>query len=344
MIRLLNIRKNFYTRARKKAVEALKGVSLSIETSETFGIIGRSGSGKSTLVRCMNFLETPSAGECWFDGQNLASLSDQELRLVRRQMGMIFQGFHLLSSKTVWENIAFPLKIAGLSKGIIQERVDELLEVTGLNEKRDTHPSELSGGQKQRVAIARALAPRPKVLLCDEATSALDPETTDSILTLIQDVQKRYGLTVVLITHELEAVRRICHRVAVMDAGEIVEAGPVLQVFGEPKHPATLSLVRSSLHVELPVYLAQILQQETTSTAVLRFLFSGAEALNHLTQTLPQAGYPLQVVEGRIENTEGIPFGLVLCTLKENTSSRLQELLSSCAHQKIQSEVLGYVS
>jgi D-methionine transport system ATP-binding protein len=344
VIRIVNVRKNFYTRSRKHTVEALKGVSLDVPEGETFGIIGRSGSGKSTLVRCMNFLETPSAGECWFNGQNLATLSEKELRLVRRQMGMIFQGFHLLSSKTVFENVAFPLKIEGLSKRVIAERVDELLEVTGLDDKRNMYPSELSGGQKQRVAIARALAPRPKVLLCDEATSALDPETTDSILTLIQDVQARYGLTVVLITHELDAARRICHRVAVMNEGEIVETGSVLQVFGEPKHPATLALVRSSLHVELPDYLAQHLQSESAPTAVLRFLFSGNDALSYITQTLPQGGYSLQVVQGRVENANGVPFGLMLCTLGDNTPEQLSNVLASCHEKKIQPEVLGYVS
>ena len=210
-----------------KDITAIKDINLTIEKGEIFGIIGYSGAGKSTLLRCLNLLEKPTEGSIFVDNEDITTLSDKEVRKERQQIGMIFQHFHLISAKTVYENVAFSLKAAGKSKEEMKNRVPELLEMVGLADKADNYPSQLSGGQKQRVGIARALANDPKVLLCDEATSALDPTTTDSILKLLKKINETLGITIVLITHEMEVVQTICHRVAVMEAGEIVEIGRV---------------------------------------------------------------------------------------------------------------------
>ena len=208
-----------------KDITAIKDINLTIEKGEIFGIIGYSGAGKSTLLRCLNLLEKPTEGSIFVDKEDITTLSDKAVRKKRQQIGMIFQHFHLISAKTVYENVAFSLKAAGKSKEEMKNRVPELLEMVGLADKAGNYPSQLSGGQKQRVGIARALANDPKVLLCDEATSALDPTTTDSILKLLKKINETLGITIVLITHEMEVVQTICDRVAVMEAGEIVEIG-----------------------------------------------------------------------------------------------------------------------
>ncbi|MFS8631280.1 MAG: methionine ABC transporter ATP-binding protein, partial [Bacillales bacterium] len=237
MITVERVRKVFHSKSGD--VLAVKDVSLNIKEGEIFGIIGYSGAGKSTLIRLLNGLETPTSGAITIAGKDITKLKGAELRKMRQQIGMIFQHFNLLWSRTVRGNISFPLEIAGVPKKERQKRVDELIELVGLKGKEDAYPSQLSGGQKQRVGIARALANNPKVLLCDEATSALDPQTTDSILELLQDINEKLGLTIVLITHEMHVIRKICHRVAVMDGGEIVEIGPVLEIFKHPKKPIT---------------------------------------------------------------------------------------------------------
>ncbi|GAB6932242.1 methionine ABC transporter ATP-binding protein [Calditerricola satsumensis] len=233
MIKLQGIRKTFSTGG--KTVEVLKGIDLSVQKGEVFGLIGRSGAGKSTLLRIINLLERPSAGRVVVDGVELTALSERELRRARQRIGMVFQHFHLLWSRTVRENIALPLEIAGVPKREIRQRVDELVELVGLTERADAYPAQLSGGQKQRVGIARALANRPHVLLCDEATSALDPETTDQILDLLRSINRRFGLTVVLVTHEMDVIQAVCDRVAVMEGGRIVEVGPVAEVVARPQ-------------------------------------------------------------------------------------------------------------
>jgi D-methionine transport system ATP-binding protein len=221
-------------------------VSLEIKEGEIFGIIGYSGAGKSTLVRCINLLEKPTSGEVTVDGKVLTRMPERELRQVRKKIGMIFQHFNLMPSRTVAQNVAFPLKGTGLSKEQTGAKVKELLELVGLPDKADSYPSQLSGGQKQRVAIARALANDPKVLLCDEATSALDPQTTRSILRLIQDINRKTGITVVIITHEMMVVKEICHRVAVMELGRVVEEGTVFDVFSNPQENVTRSFVATT--------------------------------------------------------------------------------------------------
>ncbi len=235
-------------------VHAVQGVSLDIAEGEIFGIIGYSGAGKSTLVRCINLLEKPTAGTvtvdgqrlCWTEGDRAVQIAEHELRKTRKKIGMIFQHFNLMPSRTVEQNVAFPLRGSGLGKEVVHRKVMDLLAMVDLPDKAGAYPSQLSGGQKQRVAIARALASDPKVLLCDEATSALDPQTTQSILRLIRDINHKTGITVVIITHEMAVVKEICHRVAVMDAGKVVETGTVYEVFSNPQQPVTRSFISTT--------------------------------------------------------------------------------------------------
>lgn len=241
MIRLNNIRKSY--RVGSVSVEAVRGVSLKVSKGEIFGIIGHSGAGKSTLLRCVNLLEKPTSGTVNVGNVELTGLPERQLQAHRRRIGMIFQHFNLLSMSTVRDNIAFPLVLAKLSKAEVNKRVDELLKLVSLEGHADKYPSQLSGGQKQRVGIARALANNPDVLLCDEATSALDPQTTNSILSLLLDINEKLGITILLITHEMNVIRSICDRVAVIDDGEIVEIGDVLHVFLKPEHPVTRDFV-----------------------------------------------------------------------------------------------------
>ena len=224
-------------------VEALKGINLDIHKGEIYGIIGMSGAGKSTLVRCLNFLERPTTGTVLIEGKDLASLKEEELRKTRTEIAMIFQHFNLLMQRTVLDNICFPLEITGSSKRDARKRAKELLEIVGLSEKAKAYPAQLSGGQKQRVAIARALANNPKILLCDEATSALDPTTTKSILALLKEINEKYGITIVIITHEMAVVQEICTHVAIIDSGSLAETGTVEEVFSRPKSDAAKKLV-----------------------------------------------------------------------------------------------------
>ena len=244
MIELSHISKDFGSGS--YAVHAVRDVSLSIGSGEIFGIIGFSGAGKSTLVRCVNLLECPTSGTVTVDGRELTTLTPKELRQERRKIGMIFQHFNLMPSRTVAGNVAYPLRGSGLSRKEINEKVQRLLGLVGIAEKADAYPSQLSGGQKQRVAIARALANDPKVLLCDEATSALDPQTTKSILHLLRQLNETLGITIVLITHEMAVVKEICGRVAVMEYGSVVEQGEVFTVFAEPKQEITRSFIHTT--------------------------------------------------------------------------------------------------
>jgi len=236
IVKLLNLGKIF--KSKNAEVKALEDISLEIEKGEVFGIIGMSGAGKSTLVRCINFLERPTAGTVIFDGHDLSKLTGIELNKVRQSIGMIFQQFNLLMQRNALNNICFPLEVAGVSKNQAIERAKELLELVGLSDKAEAYPSQLSGGQKQRVAIARALATNPKVLLCDEATSALDPKTTRSILSLLKDINIRLGITVIIITHEMSVIEQICNRVAIIDNSQIAEVGKVEEIFTSPKSAA----------------------------------------------------------------------------------------------------------
>ena len=244
MIEIKNLTKEFQTA--DGTVEALRDVNLTIENGDIYGIIGMSGAGKSTLVRCINMLERPTKGQVLIDGRDIAQLSDKELRAVRRDVTMIFQGFNLLMQRTCLKNICFPLELIGMDKEKAKKRALELLDVVGLPDKANAYPAQLSGGQQQRIAIARALATDPKVLLCDEATSALDPKTTHAILELIRDINERLGITVIIITHQMSVVEEICSRVAILDSGSVVEEGVVSEVFSSPKSKAAKRLVCNS--------------------------------------------------------------------------------------------------
>lgn len=241
MIQIKDVTKTFV--GKDNQVEALKGINLSIQKGEIYGIIGMSGAGKSTLVRCLNFLERPTSGTVLIEGKDLATLKDSELRSMRTQISMIFQHFNLLMQRTVLDNICFPLEITKVPRAKAVERAKELLEIVGLSEKMLAYPAQLSGGQKQRVAIARALATNPKILLCDEATSALDPTTTKAILALLKEINEKYGITIVIITHEMAVVQEVCTHVAIIDEGNLAEHGTVEEVFSRPKSKAARKLV-----------------------------------------------------------------------------------------------------
>ena len=241
IIELKNVSKTFD--AKKSNIHALSNIDLCVEEGEIFGVIGLSGAGKSTLVRCMNLLEKPTDGEVLIDGKNLLKLSQRELRLMRREIGMIFQHFNLLMQRNVLDNVCFPMEIAGVSKAEARKRAKQYLEIVGLSDKAKAYPVQLSGGQKQRVAIARTLASNPRIILCDEATSALDPQTTGTILNLLKQINKEYRITVVVITHEMRVVEEICDRVAVLDHGILAEVGDVKEVFKAPKSNAAKALL-----------------------------------------------------------------------------------------------------
>ncbi len=241
IIRICNVTKSFI--GKDNTVEALKGITLDIQKGDIYGIIGMSGAGKSTLVRCLNFLEKPTAGTVMIEDRDLSQMSDRELRKVRTEIAMIFQHFNLLMQRTVLDNVCFPLEIIGRKRADAVARARELLKIVGLDEKEKSYPAQLSGGQKQRVAIARALATNPKILLCDEATSALDPTTTKSILKLLQEINRQYGITIVIITHEMSVVEEICSHVAIIDSGSLAEHGRVEDVFARPKTAAARKLV-----------------------------------------------------------------------------------------------------
>ncbi|SLK03031.1 D-methionine transport system ATP-binding protein [Enterobacter sp. NFR05] len=275
MIEFRHVSKTFSRKG--NPVLALKDINLSIAKGDIFGIIGYSGAGKSTLLRLINRLESPGQGEVVINGEVLQEFSGKRLRAIKKDIGMIFQNFNLLNSKTVFHNVAIPLILQGRDKAFIQARVTELLEFVNLSDKVHSFPNELSGGQKQRVGIARALATNPSVLLCDEATSALDPHTTVQILLLLQEINRRYGITIVLITHEMSVIQKICNKVAVMQNGSIVEQGDVFNLFAQPQHPVTASFVQSVIHDKLPELVSAVLQRDNGAQA-LRLEFVGATA------------------------------------------------------------------
>ncbi|XOQ52996.1 MAG: D-methionine transport system ATP-binding protein [Succiniclasticum sp.] len=273
MIVFQDVSKTFRTKSGE--VQALQHVNLTIGDGDIQGIIGFSGAGKSTLLRMINALEVPTSGHVEIDGRNVDALSGKELRLLRKKIGMIFQQFNLLSSKTVYENIAIPMVLNKEDKKTIDARVAELLRFVGLSDKAKAYPDQLSGGQKQRIGIARALATNPSILLCDEATSALDPETTDSILELLQKINRELNITIVIVTHEINVVRRICNRVAVMEHGRMVEQGSVLEVFSNPQQEMTKQFVQTVIPDKIPDSIVRNLRKETRNYKLLRVRFLG---------------------------------------------------------------------
>lgn len=344
MIKLVNIAKIFSSL--DPPIYALRDINLNVFPGEVFGIVGQSGAGKSTLVRCINLLERPSQGQVWIAKQELTTLNVTDLRLVRRQIGMIFQQFNLLAAKTVYENIALPLKFAHYPQSKIESTIAPLLKLTGLNDKQHAYPEQLSGGQKQRVAIARALASQPKVLLCDEATSALDPHTTQTILQLLKDINQRLGITIVLITHQVDVVKSICDRVALLDQGSIVEVADIVSFFTDPKTRLAKQFVSLSLKHELPSLLEKRLhaQKKADSHAILRIIFQGHAAAEPLiAHVMREIGIHLNILKANIECLKETILGIMVVEVMGDQAPLprgMQYLINKGLHV----EIMGYVN
>ncbi|MFT8363417.1 MAG: ATP-binding cassette domain-containing protein [Sporolactobacillus sp.] len=328
MIDLQHVSKTF--RVGKKRIEALKDVSLTIQKGEIFGVIGFSGAGKSTLIRCINLLERPTSGTVTVDGQNVRQLRRSQLLKLRRKIGMIFQGYNLLETASVYDNIAIPLKLEGVSQNVIKARTNKYLEIVGLADRRDAYPSQLSGGQKQRVAIARALAHEPEVLLSDEATSALDPNTTESILELLLKINKDLGITIFLITHELNVIQRICDRVAVMEKGRIVEQGSVVDIFARPQEAMTQQFIRNESRLRIP---DSIRRDLLASGRLVNLTFLGESAKDPFLATVTQKFDVLpSIIAGGIDQLKDQSIGNLLVHLK----GERQETAAAIAYLKQQ--------
>ena len=336
MIKLTDVEKIYETPSGK--IHALKGINLEIKRGEIFGIIGLSGAGKSTLVRCINMLERPTRGTVIVDGKDLTTMNDSKLRRMRRQIGMIFQHFNL---------VAFPLRLISTPEDKIKSKVEELLEIVGLKDKSQQYPSQLSGGQKQRVGIARALTNDPKVLLCDEATSALDPQTTKSILNLIRDINRKLELTVVVITHEMQVVKDICSRVAVIENGIIAEEGSVVEIFSNPQKAITKEFISVVLSNDLPVAFreSEIKSEKSPGSLLLvRLIFIGDSADYPVLEWMIRAveGVNVTMLFGNLDQISGIPFGRMIIGLSGD-DSRVELALTFLRAQDLKMEVIGYV-
>ncbi len=326
MIKLDHITQTYKT-PEGREFKALDDVSIEIRPGEIFGIIGRSGAGKSTLVRCINLLNRPSEGTVTVDGKNLTELSEDELRETRRSIGMIFQHFNLLSSRTVYDNVALPLELVGTPKNVIREKVEPLLKLVGLTEHAHKYPSQLSGGQKQRVGIARALTNDPKVLLSDEATSALDPETTVATLALLKRINKELGLTIVMITHEMQVVKQICERVVVMNYGKIVEQGKVVDIFMSPQHETTKALIGNVMARDMPASILdrfrKARENHPNSDAVylLRLAFSGNEVTRPvISECSRRFNLDFNILRGTVDDVQGQTLGSLTVLIEAESS------------------------
>ena len=344
MIVIEDAYKTFESGARK--VDAVRGVSLTIQDGEIFGVIGYSGAGKSTLIRLINLLERPTSGRIFVNGQDLTALAPKELRQARRKIGMIFQHFNLMKSRTVYSNVAYPLRGSSLSKEERRNKVMNLLKLVGLEEKALAYPAQLSGGQKQRVAIARALANDPTVLLCDEATSALDPQTTQDILRLLRDVNRKLGITIVLITHEIAVVKEICTRLAVMDAGRVVEEGAIYDVFSQPKAELTQRFIRTTNNL---ARFEELLANAPDSLnlmpgdVIAQMEFHGGSAGHALVSTLSREyGVDISIVFGNIDILQATPLGTLIVIFR-GPVDQVQKALLAAEKSEVQVEVLRRV-
>lgn len=345
MITLEKVEKTYFSKAGN--IEALKPTSLEVEQGEIFGIIGLSGAGKSTLVRCINMLEKPTGGRVVVDGQEMTAMTETELRQARQHIGMIFQHFNLLASRTVRQNVAFPLEIQGKDKNFIDKKVDEMLELVQLQDRGDYYPSQLSGGQKQRVGIARALASDPKVLLCDEATSALDPATTKSILALLKEINEKLHLTIVMITHQMEVVKQICDRVAVIENGVIVEQGKMIDVFTNPQHPTTKAFTAAVTNAELP----EMVQKMNLSEEY----HPGAKLITKISFIGDLAGEPIisgmvkkfavdvSILYGNIDQLKNTAYGTLILEVSGDEAA-LKAAHNYLHERQVKVEVIGYES
>ncbi|KAB2492278.1 methionine ABC transporter ATP-binding protein [Priestia endophytica] len=341
MITLKNVNKTYKTKSGE--VVAVKDVNLEVGKGEIFGIIGYSGAGKSTMVRLFNGLEKPTSGDVVVADNNIGHIKGEQLRKARQEIGMIFQHFNLLWSRTVRDNISFPLEIAGVPKKERQKRAEELIKLVGLEGREKAYPSQLSGGQKQRVGIARALANNPKVLLCDEATSALDPQTTDSILDLLVDINKKLGLTIVLITHEMHVIRKICHRVAVMESGNIVEHGEVLEVFRNPQQNVTKRFVKQVAEAEDASETISTLVERYKSGRIVQLTFIGDDAEQPLiTQLIRKFDIAVNIVQGKVSQLQDGAYGTLFIHLDGN-EEELNKALAFLQQENIEVEVINHV-
>ncbi|WP_078544161.1 methionine ABC transporter ATP-binding protein [Litchfieldia alkalitelluris] len=339
MIKLSNVSKIYESKNNK--VTAVNDINLNVNSGEIFGIIGYSGAGKSTLIRLLNGLETPTNGTIDVAGHNITKANSTSLRKARREISMIFQHFNLLWSRTVRENIAFPLEINGVPKKKRLQRVDELIKLVGLEGRENAYPSQLSGGQKQRVGIARALANNPKVLLCDEATSALDPQTTDSILELLVDINERLGLTIVLITHEMHVIRKICHRVAVMDSGAIVEQGEVLEVFKKPKQPITKRFVQQVTEPEETKETIAHLVDQYPNGRVVQLTFVGEAAEQPvITHIIRHFELNVNILQGKISQTQNGSYGTLFIHM-DGELTEVERAIDYIKEQQVEVEVVA---
>ena len=337
MIELIKLNKSF------GAAHALSNINLFIQEGEIFGIIGKSGAGKSTLLRSINLLERPDSGEVVVDNQNLMDLSGKKLHQARHKMSMIFQQFNLLNAKTVYDNIALPMRIQKMKEDDIESKITDLLELVELTDKREAYPAQLSGGQKQRVAIARALSSSPKILLCDEATSALDPQTTDSILELLRKINRLYGITIILITHEMEVVKRICHRLALMENGKLIETTALSQIFDNPYSQASRMLY-AQLSPQLPPCLHLQLTQTPNNKPLLRLFFQRETAtVPFISQTSRELKLDINILLANIDRFDTVTYGvLVIELLADNVL--LTQFMERCKAANLTVEILGYVT
>lgn len=343
MLKLKHVTKQYATKEKK--IVGIHNISLDVKRGEIFGIIGKSGAGKSTLIRCINLLEQPTSGEVIIADEAMTALDQTALRAKRRKIGMIFQSFNLISARTVFENIALPLKLAGKSCEEIKKIVTPLLELTGLTDKQDVYPAQLSGGQKQRVAIARALVNNPEILLCDEATSALDPHTTQTILSLLKTINRKLGITILIITHEMNVIKDICDRVAVLDQGQLIENGDVLTVFTQPQHEITRELLNAALRLDLPKNIQDALRdaRHPDHHPLLRLTFIGKETSKpFLSQLTQQFEINFNILQANIELIHDNPVGIMLVQAMVE-DEELQNILDYAKQHELQVEVLGYV-
>ncbi|ARU47573.1 methionine ABC transporter ATP-binding protein [Sulfurospirillum diekertiae] len=321
MVNIENVTVTFQTK--DTSFKAVDTINLHIQEGEIFGIVGTSGAGKSTLIRTINLLQKPTSGKIWIAGEDITEYTGLKLRTIRHSIGMIFQHFNLIHTKTVFDNVAFPMVIAGASKEAIAQRVPALLELVGLSDKMHVYPSTLSGGQKQRVGIARALANSPRILLCDEPTSALDLETTNAILDLLKEINKKLGITTILITHEMDVIKKICNKVAVMDKGIVVETGSVYDIFSLPKHLFTQKLVAHTLNLELPSRILQDVQGR-----LIKVVYNGDRAEEPiLSDAIRTFGVDINVLHGKIEYIDEKPLGVLLLNINAS-SAQIEQIIS----------------
>jgi D-methionine transport system ATP-binding protein len=319
-----------------KIVDAVKNVSFRINKGEIFGIVGTSGAGKSTLLRTINLLQRPISGNVLLNGKDITHLRGEELRKTRIGIGMIFQQFNLINTKTVFENVAFAMKVAGKNREEIKKRVPEVLELVGLTDRTTAYPSTLSGGQKQRVGIARGIANNPQILLCDEPTSALDLETTNAILSLLQEINKKLGITIVIITHEMEVVKKIGNRIAVMSQGELLELDDVFSVFASPRHPFTKSLVHHTLNLDLPSRLSKDKEKP-----IFKIVYSGERSEDAvISDTAKKYDIDLNILHGKIEYISNKPFGVLLVQFAGN-NNEIEKAVNYIKERTYEMEVIN---